>query len=119
LDQSQRQLLSPENEYVSLTNGEFALLSAFLEAPQQALSRVQLISATRMHEDIRDASIDVQVFRLRRKLRDDPDAPRLIRAAWGVGYIFAPEVKTTNAVARPGVSVANEEEASPGRRVAS
>jgi two-component system, OmpR family, response regulator len=43
----------------------------------------------RIHEDIFDRSIDVQVLRLRRKLEIDPSAPRVIRTERSVGYIFA------------------------------
>ncbi len=69
--------------------GEYALLLAFLEAPQRPLSREHLLQATRVHEDIFDKSIDVQVLRLRRKLEVDPSAPRMIRTERGVGYVFA------------------------------
>jgi DNA-binding response OmpR family regulator len=48
-----------------------------------------LLLATRVHEDIFDRSIDVQVLRLRRKLEIDPSAPRVIRTERGVGYVFA------------------------------
>jgi DNA-binding response OmpR family regulator len=74
---------------VPLTKGEYALLLAFLEAPQRPLSREHLLQATRVHEDIFDRSIDVQVLRLRRKLETDPSAPPVIQTERGVGYIFA------------------------------
>ena len=47
------------------------------------------MQATRVHEDIFDRSIDVQVLRLRRKLEIDPSAPRAIQTERGVGYVFA------------------------------
>jgi DNA-binding winged helix-turn-helix (wHTH) protein len=65
------------------------LLLAFLDAPQRPLAREHLLQATRIHEDIFDRSIDVQVLRLRRKLEIDPSAPRVIRTERGVGYVFA------------------------------
>ena len=65
------------------------MLLAFLEAPQRPLSREQLLQATRVHEDVFDRSIDVQILRLRRKLEPDPRAPRVIRTKRGVGYVFA------------------------------
>jgi DNA-binding response OmpR family regulator len=52
-----------------------------------------LLQATRVHEDIFDRSIDVQVLRLRRKLEIDPSAPRVIQTERGVGYLFAAEVE--------------------------
>jgi two-component system, OmpR family, response regulator len=89
LDGRTRSLTSPDGAPVSLTKGEYALLIAFLKAPQRPLSREHLLQATRMHEDIFDRSIDVQVLRLRRKLEIDPSAPRVIRTDRGVGYVFA------------------------------
>jgi two-component system OmpR family response regulator len=82
-------LVDPDATPVPLSKGEYALLLAFLEAPQRPLSREQLLQATRVHEDIFDRSIDVQVLRLRRKVEIDPSAPRVIQAARGVGYVFA------------------------------
>jgi two-component system, OmpR family, response regulator len=85
----QRRLTNPSGEPVTLTKGEFALLLAFLEAPGRPLSREHLLQATRVHEDIFDRSIDVQVLRLRRKLEVNPSDPRVIQTERGVGYIFA------------------------------
>jgi DNA-binding response OmpR family regulator len=95
LDQRRRELRNPLGEEVPLTKGEFALLVAFLEAPGRPLSREHLLQATRMHEDIFDRSIDVQVLRLRRKLETDPTAPRFIQTERGVGYKFAGSVSST------------------------
>jgi two-component system phosphate regulon response regulator OmpR len=45
----------------------------------------------------RDASdpsgraVDVQVTRLRRKIEDDPKAPRYLQTVRGVGYRLAPD----------------------------
>ena len=88
LDRRARRLTDPGGAEVPLTKGEYALLTAFLEAPQRPLSREQLLQATRVHEDIFDRSIDVQILRLRRKLEGDPSAPQIIRTERGVGYVF-------------------------------
>ena len=71
-----------------MTKAEYALLVAFLDAPQRPLSREHLLQATRMHEDVFDRSIDVQVLRLRRKLETDASMPRFILTERGVGYVF-------------------------------
>ncbi|HEX3347650.1 MAG TPA: response regulator [Acetobacteraceae bacterium] len=84
-----RQLLDAGGAVVPLTKGEFALLTAFLEAPGRPLTREHLLQATRVHEDVFDRSIDVQVLRLRRRLGDDPTAPRIIVTERGIGYRFA------------------------------
>ena len=76
-----------------MTKGEYALLVAFLDAPQRPLSREQLLQATRVHEDVFDRSIDVQTLRLRRKLEHDPSAPQMIQTERGVGYVFARQVE--------------------------
>jgi two-component system, OmpR family, response regulator len=88
LDRRLRRLTNPEGTPVVLTKGEYALLIAFVDAPQRPLSREYLLQATRMHEDIFDRSIDVQVLRLRRKLEADPIVPRMIRTERGFGYVF-------------------------------
>jgi two-component system OmpR family response regulator len=84
-----RKLVDPNAVAVPLSKGEYALLLAFLEAPQRSLTREYLLQATRVHEDIFDRSIDVQVLRLRRKLEADPSAPCVIQTERGVGYVFA------------------------------
>ena len=60
LDCKTRRLTDPAGDPVTLTKGEYALLLAFLQAPQRPLSREHLLQATRVHEDIFDRSIDVQ-----------------------------------------------------------
>jgi two-component system OmpR family response regulator len=88
LDRRSRRLTNSGGEPVALTKGEYALLIAFLDAPQRPLSREHLLQATRIHEDVFDRSIDVQVLRLRRKLEGDPSTPSIIRTERGVGYVF-------------------------------
>jgi two-component system OmpR family response regulator len=40
-----------------------------------------------------DRAIDVQVSRLRQRLRDDAREPRIIKTVRGEGYVLAAEVK--------------------------
>jgi two-component system OmpR family response regulator len=89
LDRRTRRLTNANGTPVALTKGEYALLTAFLDAPQRPLSREHLLQATRVHEDVFDRSIDVQVLRLRRKLETDANSPRIIQTERGVGYVFA------------------------------
>jgi two-component system, OmpR family, response regulator len=86
-----RRLTSPAGEVVPLTNGEFTLLAAFVQAPQRVLTREYLLTTTRVHDnEVFDRSIDVQVLRLRRKIEENPTAPELIMTERGVGYVFTP-----------------------------
>ena len=93
LDLRVRRLTDPAGVQIALTNGEYAMLLAFLAAPQRPLSRDHLLQATRVHDDVFDRSIDVQILRLRRKLERDPSAPRFIQTERGVGYVFAAPVE--------------------------
>jgi DNA-binding response OmpR family regulator len=87
-------LTAPTGEDVTLTKGEFSLLAAFVASPQQVLSREQLLTASRVHDqEVFDRSIDVQILRLRRKLEEDPSHPQLICTERGVGYLFAAAVE--------------------------
>jgi two-component system, OmpR family, response regulator len=89
LDRRSRRLTNSAGVPVSLTKGEYSLLIAFVDAPQRPLSREHLLQATRIHEDVFDRSIDVQVLRLRRKLESDPSTPSIIQTERGVGYVFS------------------------------
>ena len=92
-----RHLTNPEGGKVVLSNSEFNLLLAFCEAPQRVLTRDQLLDLSRLHGDeIFDRSIDVQVFRLRRKIGGDDESQKLIRTERGAGYIFAAQVDVLN-----------------------
>src|SRR4051794_28876186 len=87
-----RKLTNAAGAPQTLTNSEFNLLTAFLASPQRVLSRDQLLSLSRLHNDeVYDRSIDVQVGRLRRKLQPGRD-DEVIRTERGAGYVFTPPV---------------------------
>jgi two-component system OmpR family response regulator len=89
-----RRLTSPNGGEVALTAGEFNMLTAFLRSSQRVLSREQLLSASRVHdEEVFDRSVDIQILRLRRKLEANPSEPRLIKTERGAGYILAAGVE--------------------------
>jgi two-component system, OmpR family, response regulator len=89
LDTAQRELSGPDGTIVPLSSGEFRLLLAFIERPNVSLSRDQLLDITRgRNAEPFDRSIDNAVSRLRRKIEEDPKAPRLIKTVWGGGYVF-------------------------------
>jgi len=89
-----RRLKAPDGRAVELTNSEYALLVAFLRSPQKVLSRDQLLESSRLHDDIYDRSIDVQILRLRRKIEVKPNEPSLIRTERGSGYYLDTPVET-------------------------
>ena len=89
LERRSRRLVAPNGAPIPLSKSEYALLVAFLEAPQRPLSREHLLQATRVHQDIFGRSIDVQVSRLRRKLEIDVGQPQMIQTESGIGYVFS------------------------------
>ncbi len=88
-----RRLTNSKGMSVALTAAEYILLIAFLDAPRRTLTRQFLVQATHLHQDIAERSIDVQVMRLRQKLATDRNMQDLIKAAPGLGYVFAAPVE--------------------------
>ena len=89
LDPLSRELRDPADVRVDLSDAQFRLLMIFLEQPFQILSRDALL--TRLHgreQEPFDRSVDIQVSRLRARLRDNGE-PRLIRTVRGGGYMLA------------------------------
>ena len=94
LDMARRELTSPDKTLIPLTASEFDLLVAFVEHPQQVLSRDQLLSLTKGCDAAPfDRSVDVQLSRLRRKIESDPKEPSTIKTIRGGGYLFVPDVE--------------------------
>jgi two-component system, OmpR family, response regulator len=91
LDLGRRQLTAPGGDKIELTAFEFQLLSVLAQKPGRLLSRDQILDlVASRHWTPSDRSIDVHVGKLRRKLRDDPTTPRLIKTVRGIGYMFVP-----------------------------
>jgi TolB-like protein/DNA-binding winged helix-turn-helix (wHTH) protein/Flp pilus assembly protein TadD len=82
-------LARDSGEAIALTRGEFALLRLFVTRPGRVISRDTLLDAfTKRRFEPFDRSIDVLVWRLRRKIESDPKRPRLIVTVPGEGYRF-------------------------------
>jgi two-component system OmpR family response regulator len=93
LDVATRNLVAPDRVVVALSGTEFRLLRIFLEHPNRVLTRDQLIDLM-LSRDAGpfDRAIDVQVSRLRHRLRDDAREPAIIKTVRGQGYVFAAHV---------------------------
>ena len=89
-DLSQHSLTAENGQHASLSAAEASLLGTFLARPNRILSREQLLGERDV--DPFDRSIDVRISRLRRKLDDNPQDPRLIKTVYGAGYLFAAQV---------------------------
>jgi len=89
LDINRRELVSAVGTVLPLSAGEFRLLLAFLERPNMALTRDQLLDIARGRSmEAFDRSIDSAISRLRRKIEADPRDPQIIKTVWGDGYMF-------------------------------
>jgi DNA-binding response OmpR family regulator len=74
---------------LALTTVEFDLLASLAKAAGRVKTREQLLlEASDRNFDVFDRSIDVHVSSIRKKLGDDPKAPRFIVTLRSVGYMM-------------------------------
>ncbi|MFZ2403501.1 MAG: response regulator [Methylobacter sp.] len=93
LDVVARHLVAGDRLVVALSGAEYRLLKIFLEHPNRVLSRDQLLDLTQGRDtEPFDRSIDVQVSRLRQRLRDDAKEACIIKTVRGEGYVLATSV---------------------------
>ena len=72
---------------LSLTKTEYRLLCEFAEHPNMVLGRDQLLERVWGYEYLGDSRlVDAHVRRLRLKIEDHPDEPKLIVTVRGLGY---------------------------------
>ena len=83
-------LISPEGAEDTLSLAESQLLIAFLERPNQILSREQLLAG----RDVcaLDRSIDLRVSRLRKRFEQGGHSGKFIKTVYGAGYLLAATV---------------------------
>lgn len=84
-------LVSTDGVEEILGAAEARLLLRFLEKPNRVLSREQLAGSSDLAP--LDRSIDVRVSRLRKRLNDDTQSPRLIKTVYGAGYVLTVAVR--------------------------
>jgi two-component system OmpR family response regulator len=88
-----RQLVSPDELVIPLSNAEFRLLTVLVEHPSRVLTRDFLLDEARgRNMETFDRSIDILISRVRQKLHDDPRTPAIIKTVRGEGYIFDAKV---------------------------
>ena len=76
---------------LSLTKTEFNLLCEFADHPNVVLSRDQLLERVWGYDYLGDSRlVDAHVRRLRVKIEDQPDDPRIILTVRGLGYRLIP-----------------------------
>ena len=100
LDTAARLLTAPDGVAIPLSGGEYRLLRILLDHPNRVLTRDQLCELIHGREaGPFDRAIDVQVSRLRQRLRDDSREPQLVKTVRGEGYVLACIVEGRDACA--------------------
>ena len=93
VDLDTHELFNAKGVLIDLSDGEFQVLRVFMERSRRVLSRNDLLIAARGSDsEAFDRAIDVQVSRLRRKLKAGEES--LIRTVRNEGYMFVPKVTT-------------------------
>lgn len=79
--------LDKDGKRVRLTQVEYTIMQYFLENPDRAISREDMLSAVWGSSNMNELKIvDVNIRRLRIKIEDNPADPKYIRTVWGYGY---------------------------------
>jgi len=86
---AERREVTVRGTAVKLTKQEFELLYLLAARRGIVFSRAALLARVWSGDsDVTERTVDTVVSRLRRKVEQDPQDPRLILTAWGVGYKF-------------------------------
>jgi DNA-binding response OmpR family regulator len=89
LDIDRREVVVDGAEVV-LTRSEFDLLATLARRPGRVWSRYELVTHVQGYDhDGYERTVDAHIKNLRRKLGDNPRAPRFIHTVTGVGYKLA------------------------------
>ena len=88
IDLARHQVLVRGGE-VELTSKEFDILRLLAEHPGRVYTKAQIYEQVWGEEAFGDLStVQVHVRRLRTKIEEHPDEPRLVTTVWGIGYRF-------------------------------
>jgi len=100
LDTAERLLTAPDGVATPMSGGEFRMLRILLDHPNRVLTRDQLTEMIHGREaEAYDRAVDVQVSRLRQRLRDDSREPQLIKTVRGEGYVLSASVEARSTCA--------------------
>lgn len=81
------QKLFKNDQVLDVTPKEYMLMKIFLENPNKAFTRDDLLNIVWGYNYFGDPKIiDVNIRRLRAKIEDDASMPRYIETVWGLGY---------------------------------
>ena len=75
-------------ERIPLKAKEFALLNCLYEHRNSIVKKEVLFDEVWGDTFYSDGTLNVHIRKLREKLEEDPNAPKLIKTVWGTGYIL-------------------------------
>ncbi len=82
-----------DGRHIPMTDAEYDLLALLAARPGRIVTRDEISQELRgIPHDGLNRAIDLRVARLRRKLADDPQRPRCIRAVRGQGYLITARI---------------------------
>jgi two-component system, OmpR family, response regulator RegX3 len=80
--------LSVNGVNIKLKSMEFKLLSYFMKNKNRVVTKEELFCNVWEDSITADGTLNVHIRHLREKIENDPNEPKYIKTAWGVGYIF-------------------------------
>lgn len=84
---AERREVTVAGTLADLTRSEFDILSTMAGHPGRVFTRLQLLEAASGEAfESYDRTVDAHIKNIRRKLGDDPKAPRYVKTVIGVGY---------------------------------
>ncbi|MBV8196159.1 MAG: winged helix-turn-helix transcriptional regulator, partial [Candidatus Dormibacteraeota bacterium] len=85
-----RRVAPVDGRRVELTATEFQLLAHMARQPGRVFTRAQLLDAVHgVAVESYERAIDAHIKNIRRKIEEDPRAPRHLQTVFAVGYRFA------------------------------
>jgi DNA-binding response OmpR family regulator len=85
-----RRQVSLQGEIIHLTPKEFRLLEILIRQPGRVFSRLDLLEGAFGYDyGGLERTVDVHIMNLRKKIEPNPDQPRYVQTAYGMGYKFA------------------------------
>lgn len=87
---AERMRVTKNGEEVQLSAREYQVLTLLAMNPGRPLSREEILEhAWNFSAERYSVNVSIFMYRLRRKIEDDPDTPRYLLTVRGVGYRFA------------------------------
>ena len=81
------QKITKNNVEIELTPKEYLIMKTFIENPNKAFSRDELLNKVWGYNYFGDPKIiDVNIRRLRSKIEENASTPQFIETVWGIGY---------------------------------